>query len=47
MAHDKILLVTGGSRGGQPAEVAATIAWRLSEAASYVCGTHVDMADGL
>ncbi|MFV0663629.1 hypothetical protein [Denitromonas sp.] len=34
-------------RGGQPAEVAATIAWRLSEAASYVCGTHVDMADGL
>lgn len=34
-------------RGGQPGEVAETIVWLLSEAASYVCGAHIDMAGGL
>lgn len=33
-------------RGGQPEEVAQAIAWLLSEEASYVTGTFVDMAGG-
>jgi len=33
-------------RGGQPAEVAAAIAWLLSDEASYVTGTFVDVAGG-
>jgi NAD(P)-dependent dehydrogenase (short-subunit alcohol dehydrogenase family) len=33
-------------RGGQPEEVAQAIAWLLSDEASYVTGTFVDMAGG-
>ncbi len=33
-------------RGGQPQEVAAVIAWLLSEAASYVTGAFIDVAGG-
>ena len=33
-------------RGGQPAEVAAAIAWLLSDEASYATGTFIDMAGG-
>ena len=33
-------------RGGQPEEVANAIAWLLSEQASYVTGTFVDIAGG-
>ncbi len=34
-------------RGGKPEEVAAAILWLLSEEASYVTGSFVDMAGGL
>jgi NAD(P)-dependent dehydrogenase (short-subunit alcohol dehydrogenase family) len=34
-------------RGGQPEEVAAAILWLLSEEASYVTGTIVDVSGGL
>ncbi len=34
-------------RGGQPSEVAAAILWLLSEAASYVTGSFVDLAGGV
>lgn len=34
-------------RGGSPEEVANTILWLLSDEASYVTGTFVDMAGGL
>ena len=34
-------------RGGQPEEVAAAILWLLSEEASYVTGTILDVAGGL
>ncbi len=33
-------------RGGQPEEVAQGIAWLLSDAASYVTGSFIDMAGG-
>ncbi len=33
-------------RGGKPEEVAAAIAWLLSDEASYVTGTFVDLAGG-
>ena len=33
-------------RGGQPGEVAQSIAWLLSEEASYVSGTLLDVAGG-
>lgn len=33
-------------RGGQPREVAAAIAWLLSDAASYVTGTFIDVSGG-
>ncbi|MDD9212480.1 SDR family oxidoreductase [Aeromonas dhakensis] len=33
-------------RGGQPTEVAAAIAWLLSDEASYVTGTFIDVAGG-
>ncbi|HGY1053024.1 SDR family oxidoreductase [Aeromonas salmonicida] len=33
-------------RGGQPAEVAAAIAWLLSDEASYTTGTFIDLAGG-
>jgi NAD(P)-dependent dehydrogenase (short-subunit alcohol dehydrogenase family) len=33
-------------RGGQPEEVAAAIVWLLSEEASYVTGTFIDVAGG-
>ncbi|MGL6240060.1 SDR family oxidoreductase [Aeromonas dhakensis] len=33
-------------RGGQPAEVAAAIAWLLSDEASYVTGTFIDVTGG-
>ncbi len=33
-------------RGGEPEEVAAAIAWLLSDEASYVTGTFVDLAGG-
>jgi NAD(P)-dependent dehydrogenase (short-subunit alcohol dehydrogenase family) len=34
-------------RGGQPGEVATAILWLLSEEASYVTGTILDVAGGL
>ena len=34
-------------RGGKPEEVAAAILWLLSEEASYVTGSFIDMAGGL
>ncbi|WP_269668375.1 SDR family oxidoreductase [Aeromonas allosaccharophila] len=33
-------------RRGQPAEVAAAIAWLLSDEASYATGTFIDLAGG-
>ncbi|MBL4816856.1 MAG: SDR family oxidoreductase, partial [Shewanella sp.] len=33
-------------RGGEPEEVAAAIAWLLSDEASYVTGTFMDLAGG-
>jgi len=33
-------------RGGQPEEVAAAILWLLSEEASYVTGTILDVSGG-
>ena len=33
-------------RGGTPAEVANSIAWLLSDQASYVTGTFIDIAGG-
>ena len=33
-------------RGGEPEEVAAAIGWLLSEAASYVTGTFIELAGG-
>ena len=33
-------------RGGQPVEVAAAIAWLLSDQASYATGTFIDLAGG-
>jgi len=33
-------------RGGEPEEVAAAIAWLLSEEASYVTGSFIDIAGG-
>ena len=33
-------------RGGQPQEVAEAIAWLLSDSASYVTGSFIDLAGG-
>jgi len=33
-------------RGGQPEEVAAAILWLLSDEASYITGTILDVAGG-
>ena len=33
-------------RGGQPEEVAAAILWLLSDEASYVTGSFIDLAGG-
>ena len=33
-------------RGGQPSEVASAILWLLSDEASYVTGTILDVASG-
>jgi len=33
-------------RGGRPAEVAEAIVWLLSEEASYVTGSFLDLAGG-
>jgi NAD(P)-dependent dehydrogenase (short-subunit alcohol dehydrogenase family) len=33
-------------RGGQPEEVAQAISWLLSDKASYVTGSHIDLAGG-
>ena len=33
-------------RGGEPEEVAATVLWLLSEEASYITGTIVDVSGG-
>ncbi|AFK60932.1 short-chain dehydrogenase/reductase SDR [Advenella kashmirensis WT001] len=33
-------------RGGQPEEVASAIAWLLSDDASYVTGSFIDLAGG-
>ena len=34
-------------RGGDPGEVAAAILWLVSEKASYVTGSFIDMSGGL
>lgn len=41
----KVALIPMG-RGGEPEEVAAAIAWLLSDEASYVTGTFMDLAGG-
>jgi NAD(P)-dependent dehydrogenase (short-subunit alcohol dehydrogenase family) len=33
-------------RGGEPEEVAEAIAWLLSDKASYVTGSYIDLAGG-
>ena len=43
---DRVKSAIPMQRGGQPEEVAQAIAWLLSEKASYVTGTFVDMAGG-
>ncbi|EKM0529886.1 SDR family oxidoreductase [Cronobacter turicensis] len=43
---DRVKSAIPMQRGGQPEEVAHAIAWLLSEKASYVTGTFVDMAGG-
>lgn len=43
---DRVKSTIPMQRGGQPEEVAQAIAWLLSEKASYVTGTFVDMAGG-
>lgn len=43
---DRVKSAIPMQRGGQPEEVAQAIAWLLSDKASYVTGTFVDMAGG-
>ena len=44
---DRVKSMTPMQRGGQPEEVAAAILWLLSQEASYVTGTFIDVAGGL
>jgi NAD(P)-dependent dehydrogenase (short-subunit alcohol dehydrogenase family) len=44
---ERVKMLAPMQRGGQPEEVANTILWLLSEEASYVTGTIVDVAGGL
>ncbi|WP_312948491.1 SDR family oxidoreductase [Superficieibacter sp.] len=43
---DRVKSVLPMQRGGQPEEVAQAIAWLLSEKASYVTGSFIDLAGG-
>lgn len=43
---DRVKTALPMQRGGQPEEVAETIAWLLSRKASYVTGTFIDAAGG-
>lgn len=43
---DRVKTLVPMQRGGQPEEVAAAILWLLSEEASYVTGTILDVAGG-
>ncbi|PKH22564.1 NAD(P)-dependent oxidoreductase [Enterobacterales bacterium CwR94] len=43
---DRLAPLVPMQRGGQPAEIAETIAWLLSDAASYVTGAFIDAAGG-
>jgi NAD(P)-dependent dehydrogenase (short-subunit alcohol dehydrogenase family) len=43
---DRVKALVPMKRGGQPEEVAQAIAWLLSEEASYVTGSFIDLAGG-
>jgi NAD(P)-dependent dehydrogenase (short-subunit alcohol dehydrogenase family) len=43
---DRVKSLVPMQRGGQPEEVASAILWLLSEEASYVTGTFIDVAGG-
>jgi NAD(P)-dependent dehydrogenase (short-subunit alcohol dehydrogenase family) len=43
---DRVKALVPMQRGGQPEEVASAILWLLSEEASYVTGTFIDVAGG-
>lgn len=43
---DRLAPLVPMQRGGQPEEIAETIAWLLSDAASYVTGAFIDAAGG-
>ncbi len=44
---DRLGVNTPMGRGGEPEEVAAAIAWLLSDEASYVTGSFIDVSGGL
>lgn len=43
---DRVAASLPMQRGGQPEEVAEAIAWLLSDSASYVTGSFIDLAGG-
>ncbi|QKJ88536.1 SDR family oxidoreductase [Paramixta manurensis] len=43
---DRVAPAVPMQRGGQPAEIAEAVAWLLSEAASYVTGSFIDVSGG-
>ncbi|EOW6519006.1 SDR family oxidoreductase, partial [Cronobacter dublinensis] len=43
---DRVKSALPMQRGGQPEEVAEAIAWLLSDKASYVTGSFLDLAGG-
>jgi NAD(P)-dependent dehydrogenase (short-subunit alcohol dehydrogenase family) len=43
---DRVSSAIPMQRGGQPEEVAQAIAWLLSDKASYVTGSFIDLAGG-
>jgi NAD(P)-dependent dehydrogenase (short-subunit alcohol dehydrogenase family) len=43
---DRVKTSVPMQRGGQPEEVAAAILWLLSEEASYLTGTFIDVSGG-
>ncbi|MCJ8274855.1 MAG: SDR family oxidoreductase, partial [Psychrosphaera sp.] len=43
---DRLTPLIPMKRGGTPHEVATAIAWLLSEEASYVTGSFIDLAGG-
>ena len=43
---DRVKALLPMQRGGQPEEVAQAIVWLLSEKASYVTGSFIELAGG-